>query len=74
MVQDDDGQLVARVLAGEKTAFGLLIDRYRPEALRLARRIIGDAIDAEDVAQEALLQAFLGLASLRTQILLDPGC
>jgi hypothetical protein len=64
MVQDD-GQLVARVLAGEKTAFGLLIDRYRPEGLRLARRIIGDAVDAEDVAQEALLQAFLGLASLR---------
>jgi hypothetical protein len=65
MVQDDDGQLVARVLAGEKTAFGLLIVRYRPEALRLARRILGDAVDAEDVTQEALLQAFLGLASLR---------
>src|SRR4030095_13390475 len=64
MVQDD-GQLVARVLAGEKTAFGLLIDRYRPEALRLARRISGDAVDAEEGAQAALLQGFLGLASLR---------
>jgi RNA polymerase sigma factor (sigma-70 family) len=64
MVQDD-GQLVARVLAGEKTAFGLLIDRYRPAALRLASRMLADPVDAEDVAQEALLQAFLGLTSLR---------
>ena len=64
MVQDD-GQLVARVLAGEKSAFGLLIDHYRPLALRLANRMLGDPVDAEDVAQEALLQAFLGLASLR---------
>jgi RNA polymerase sigma factor (sigma-70 family) len=64
MVQDD-GQLVARVLAGETTAFGLLIDRYRPAALRLTSRMLGDPVDAEDVAQEALLQAFLGLASLR---------
>lgn len=64
MIQDD-GQLVARVLAGEKTAFCLLIDRYRPAALRLANRMLADAVDAEDVAQEALLQAFLGLASLR---------
>jgi RNA polymerase sigma factor (sigma-70 family) len=64
MIQDD-GQLVARVLAGEKTAFCLLIDRYRPAALRLANRMLADAVDAEDVAQEALLQAFLGLTSLR---------
>jgi RNA polymerase sigma-70 factor (ECF subfamily) len=73
MVQDD-GQLVARVLAGETTAFGLLIDRYRPAALRLASRMLGDPVDAEDVAQEALLQAFLGLASLRNPDSLDPGC
>ena len=50
MVQDD-GQLVAQVLAGEKTAFGLLIDRYRPVALTLATRMLADAVDAEDVAQ-----------------------
>lgn len=62
---EDDGQLVERVLAGEKSAFGPLIERYRPAAIRLARRMLGDTSDAEDVTQEALLQAFLGLASLR---------
>src|SRR5512132_1182598 len=72
MVQDDS-QLVTRVLAGEKTAFGLLIDRYCPAAIKLARRVLGDTLEAEDVAQEALLQAFLGLASLRNPDL-DRGC
>jgi RNA polymerase sigma factor (sigma-70 family) len=62
---EEDAELVERVLAGEKFAFGLLIDRHRPDAFKLARRILGDAFDAEDVTQEALLQAFLGLASLR---------
>lgn len=63
---DDDAELVKRVLAGEKSAFGPLIDRYRPAALRLGRRILGDATDTEDITQEAFLQAFLGLASLRS--------
>jgi RNA polymerase sigma factor (sigma-70 family) len=63
-MSQDDGQLAERALAGEKTAFGLLIDRYRPAAVKLAHRMLGNAVDAEDVAQEALLQAFLSLASL----------
>jgi RNA polymerase sigma factor (sigma-70 family) len=58
--------LVRSVLSGEKSAFGLLIDRYRPAAIKLARRMLGNAVDGEDVTQEALLQAFLGLGSLRT--------
>jgi RNA polymerase sigma factor (sigma-70 family) len=62
---DDDAELITRVLAGEKSAFSLLIDRYRPAAIKLARRALDDTFDAEDVTQEALLQAFLGLASLR---------
>jgi RNA polymerase sigma-70 factor, ECF subfamily len=70
----DDAELVKRVLAGEKSAFGLLIDRYRPATIKLARRMLGDTFDAEDVTQEALLQAFLGLALCGTRILLDRGC
>ena len=63
-MSDDDAGLVRRALAGEKAAFGLLIDRYRPAAIKLARRMLDNAGDAEDLTQEALLQAFLGLASL----------
>lgn len=61
----DDAALVAQVLGGEKSAFAPLIDRHRPGAIRLARRLLSDPADAEDVVQEALLQAFLGLCDLR---------
>jgi RNA polymerase sigma factor (sigma-70 family) len=61
----DDAALVGQVLSGNKSAFGPLIERHRPGAIRLARRRLGDPADAEDVVQEALLHAFLGLQELR---------
>lgn len=61
-----DGAIVERVLAGDRDAFGILIDRHRDGATRLAIRILRDRADAEDVVQEALLHAFLDLAELRT--------
>jgi len=64
-MRQDDAALVAQVLGGDTSAFAPLIDRHRPGAVRLARRLLGDPADAEDVVQEALLQAFLGLSDLR---------
>jgi RNA polymerase sigma factor (sigma-70 family) len=61
----DDGVIVDRVLAGDRDAFGVLIDRHRDGATRLAIRILRARADAEDVVQEALLHAFLDLAELR---------
>jgi RNA polymerase sigma factor (sigma-70 family) len=62
---DGDEALVRRVLAGDRPAFGDLVDRHRPEALRLARHLLRRGPDAEDAVQEALLHAFLGLARLQ---------
>jgi RNA polymerase sigma-70 factor, ECF subfamily len=64
-MRQDDAALVAQVLGADTSAFAPLIDRHRPGAIRLARRLLGDPADAEDVVQEALLQAFLGLSDLR---------
>jgi RNA polymerase sigma factor (sigma-70 family) len=61
----DDARLVESALAGDAPAFGRLIDAHRPEAVRLAGRLLGDPWEAEDVVQEATLQAFLGLRRLR---------
>jgi len=61
----DDRWSVERVLAGDRDAFGILIDRHRDGATRLAMRILRERADAEDVVQEALLHAFLDLAELR---------
>src|SRR5437773_11698979 len=63
----DDGQIVERVLAGDRDAFGLLIDRHRDGATRFASRILRGRADAEDVVQEAWLHAFLELAELRAR-------
>src|SRR5262245_31242915 len=60
----DDDALVARTLAGEREAFGPLLLRYYPSVLRLCQRLLGPSPASQDVAQEAALQAFLGLARL----------
>ena len=63
---ETDDLLVRRVLAGDKPAFGELVDRHRGEAVRLAHRLLRRRSDAEDAVQEAFLQAFLSLTRLRS--------
>ena len=59
-----DAELVAAVLAGDREAFGPLLARWQPSVVGLCRRLLGPGPLAEDVAQEAAVQAFLGLARL----------
>lgn len=58
-----DAELVAAVLAGDREAFGPLLERWHASSLRLCRRLLGPGQQAEDVAQETAVQAFLGLPS-----------
>ncbi len=53
-----DLALMARVARGEELAFRQLSRRHLPAMLGLARRILGNAADAEDVAQEAMLRVW----------------
>jgi RNA polymerase sigma-70 factor, ECF subfamily len=57
-MDDNDEALMARVARGDQLAFRELARRHLPSALALARRILGNAADAEDVAQEALLRVW----------------
>jgi RNA polymerase sigma-70 factor (ECF subfamily) len=57
----DDGRLVARSLAGDRTAFGELVERYAPQARRVARAVLGDPDDADDAAQDGFLSALVKL-------------
>jgi RNA polymerase sigma-70 factor (ECF subfamily) len=61
----DDANLVASVLAGEREAFDMLLQRYSSSVLHLCTRLLGNTFEAQDIAQEAALQAFLGLSRLR---------
>src|SRR6202142_2481513 len=57
-MDDSDETLMARVARGDEPAYRMLTRRHLPAMLRLARRILGNAADAEDVAQEAMLRVW----------------
>jgi RNA polymerase sigma-70 factor (TIGR02960 family) len=54
-------QTLARARAGDEGAFRELTDRYRRELQAHIYRIVGSALDAEDLLQETLLAAWRGL-------------
>ncbi len=57
-MEDSDEALMARIARGDERAFRELAGRHLPSVLGLARRILGNATDAEDVAQEAMLRVW----------------
>lgn len=60
-----DQQLALRVQQGDSEAFDLLVLKYQHKVLGIARRYVGDAQEAEDVAQEAFVKAYLALPGFR---------
>ncbi|HRE61562.1 MAG TPA: RNA polymerase sigma factor [Micropepsaceae bacterium] len=65
MVVDPDGELVQRIAEGDAVAARALMARHLPRVLSLARRMLGNAADAEDVAQETFLRAWNSAARWR---------
>lgn len=60
-----DREVVGRVLAGELGLFEIVMRRHNQRLFRVARGILGDDAEAEDVAQEAHVRAYRELASFR---------
>ncbi|PYP28953.1 MAG: RNA polymerase subunit sigma-70 [Gemmatimonadetes bacterium] len=60
-----DAEVVARVLGGDREAFGLVIRRYEPGLLRYAARMLGSRDAAADAVAEGLVRAYRHLASCR---------
>jgi len=61
----DDRAVIARVLAGDRAAFEVLVRRYNQRLFRAARAITHSDADAEDVIQQAWLDVFRKLAQFR---------
>lgn len=57
----DEADLVARTLAGDRAAFGVLVERFAGQARRVARAVLGDPDDAADAAQDGFLSALVKL-------------
>lgn len=51
----DDSELAKAARAGDRTAFGQLVERHYDTAYRVALRYTGVRADAEDIAQEVCL-------------------
>lgn len=55
---DPDLELVRRIADGDARASEQLVRKRMPGILALARRILGDPVEAEDVAQETFLRVW----------------
>lgn len=70
----DETALIERCLAGDDTAYDLLVQRYQDMVFNLAYRLLGNYEESVDIAQEVFLQVYRKLgtfrrdASLRTWI------
>lgn len=63
----DEGQLLDAVLAGHHDAFADLIQPHLNGWLKMATGILGNADDADDAVQNALIQCYLHLGRFRRQ-------
>ena len=63
--EQSDLALVERVQRGDRAAFDVLVLRYQHKVLKLVMRYIRDAMEAEDVAQDAFVKAYRALPSFR---------
>ncbi len=64
MPEQSDSELIFLAQQGNKAAFGRLVLRYQPMAQRLATRVIGNGDLAQELVQDAMLQAYLSLEKL----------
>lgn len=60
---DGEVALIEAAREGDRGAFGQLVERYERPVFSLAYRMMGNASDAEDAAQEAFFKAFRALGS-----------
>jgi RNA polymerase sigma-70 factor (ECF subfamily) len=58
-----DEQVVARVLAGDTALYELLMRRHNQRLYRVARAILRDDAEAEDVMQDAYVRAYQNLGT-----------
>lgn len=62
-----DEEIVRRILAGEASLFELIMRRYNQRLFRVVPSILGDDAEAEEVVQQAYVNAFFHLGQFEGQ-------
>lgn len=65
---DSDKELVLKILRGEKSLFGILIEKYENSVYAVAYSYLRNAEDARDLAQDVFIKSYNQLGTLK-----DPG-
>jgi len=64
-MKQSDAELVKDALQGRQSAFGELVKRYQAMAYGCAYALLGNFDDAEELCQEAFIQAYTSLGNLK---------
>lgn len=64
---DPGWEALARVAAGNAEAFAPLVESHQERLLRLCERLLGDAEEARDAAQDVFLKAYRKAGDVRPQ-------
>ena len=62
---DADGDLIARFLAGDRSAFDALFIKYQDYVYNIVYGIVGQPDEARDISQEVFVQVYRSLGSFR---------
>jgi RNA polymerase sigma-70 factor (ECF subfamily) len=63
-MEQSDSQLIRSWQAGDECAFETLLERHQRAVLNFCYRLLGNAADADDVAQEAFVRLYQQCAQL----------
>ena len=65
MDRNQDNKCIEKVLAGDRNAYAILVDRYKDMVFSLALRMVRNREEAEEIAQDAFVKAFIALGSFK---------
>tara|TARA_B100000035_G_scaffold315399_1_gene335806 strand:+ start:3417 stop:4052 length:636 start_codon:yes stop_codon:yes gene_type:complete len=65
MIIEDDDQIIESCLSGNKDDFKLLVDKYQIKIINACYKYTKNLPDAEDVAQEVFIKAYVNLDSFK---------
>ncbi|WP_153127422.1 RNA polymerase sigma factor SigW [Peribacillus tepidiphilus] len=61
-------QRIKEVIKGDQNAFGEIVEIYKDKVFQLCFRMLGNRHEAEDMAQEAFVRAYVNIHSFNTQM------